>query len=93
MKRKGLQSSIIIVYEFSGAIMEMKNALRTWVKAALSEPNALNPFLLIKGIFHILFGTAENMVSRSIKWRFTKIFKSVSLGSICPRIYIHAPMN
>ena len=74
-----------------GAIREMKSALRTRGKATLSEPNTLNPFLLIKGIFHILLGTQENMILRSIKWRFTKIFKKVSLGSVCSKNIIFTP--
>jgi len=72
-------------------ISEMKRVLRMKGKIAISEPNALNPYILIKGIFHILLRTPEHMILRSIKWRFTKIFKKMSLDGICSKNVIFTP--
>jgi len=73
------------------AIREMKRVLRTYGKVAVSEPNAVNAYLLIKGFFHVLLWTNEHMILRSLKWRFIKIFRDVGLRNISVKNVIFTP--
>ncbi len=73
------------------AIREVKRVLRTHGKVAFSEPNAINPYLLIKGLFYVFLRTHEHMISRSIKWRFVKIFRNLDLRNICVKNVIFTP--
>jgi len=73
------------------AIREVKRVLRTHGKVPFSEPNAINPYLLIKSLFYVFLRTHEHMISRSIKWRFIKIFRNVDLRNICVKNVIFTP--
>lgn len=75
----------------SEGLAEMKRVVRLGGEIAISEPNALNPYLLCLGAFHFLLKRHEHLMLRSTKWRLMKIFRRLGLGGVKSENIIFTP--
>ncbi len=75
----------------SEVLAEMKRVVKPGGEIAISEPNALNPYLLCLSAFHFLLKRHEHLMLRSTKWRLMKIFRRLGLRGVKSENIIFTP--